>query len=372
MSARKVPAVPIRRLWVRNYRSLLDVSLSLDRLTVVVGANGTGKSNLYRSLLLLSRSADGRLASTLLEEGGMPSALWAGERQRKKSEPVRLVLGVHVDDMGYELALGLPPPTGSVFRLDPEIKEEAIWVGDARNHHSTIADRAGVSGTAIDVDGGKATFVTTLNSAEALLGQVGDPARFPELHSLRERLRRWRFYHQFPTDSRAPARAPRPAVRTTVLANDGSDLAAAFATILEIGDGAVLREAIDAAFPGTTLHVIGDATALTIALQQPGLKRPTSAGELSDGTLRYLYLVAALLTPRPPDLLVLNEPETSLHPSLLPPLANLVAEATDRSQIIVTTHAEAFADRLVDVTGCAPTTLRLDGGRTVVESVEGG
>ena len=64
------------------------------------------------------------------------------------------------------------------------------------------------------------------------------------------------------------------------------------------------------------------------------------AAELSDGTLRYLLLIAALLSPRPPDLMILNEPETSLHPDLLPPLARLIAQAAQRTQIIVVSHAE--------------------------------
>ncbi|MGO9661659.1 MAG: AAA family ATPase [Acidimicrobiales bacterium] len=74
----------LRRLWVRNYRSLVDVALEPARLTVLVGENGSGKTNLYRALRLLCRGAEGRLATTLLEEGGMPSVLFAGERPRRK------------------------------------------------------------------------------------------------------------------------------------------------------------------------------------------------------------------------------------------------------------------------------------------------
>jgi predicted ATPase len=81
-------------------------------------------------------------------------------------------------------------------------------------------------------------------------------------------------------------------------------------------------------------------------MQQHGLLRPLSAAELSDGTLRYLLWVAALLTPRPPGMLVLNEPETSLHPDLLPALGRLIAQAADRSQIVVVSHAPALVDAL--------------------------
>src|SRR5665213_3041155 len=83
-------------------------------------------------------------------------------------------------------------------------------------------------------------------------------------------------------------------------------------------------------------------------MYQHGLLRPLKTAELSDGTLRYLLLVAALLSPRPPELMILNEPETSLHPDLLPPLARLIALAATRSQMIVVSHAEALVAALQD------------------------
>ena len=81
-------------------------------------------------------------------------------------------------------------------------------------------------------------------------------------------------------------------------------------------------------------------------MAQHGLLRPLKAAELSDGTLRYLLLVAALLSPRPPDLMILNEPETSLHPDLLGPLARLIAQASQRSQIMVVSHAATLVSDL--------------------------
>jgi predicted ATPase len=81
-------------------------------------------------------------------------------------------------------------------------------------------------------------------------------------------------------------------------------------------------------------------------MEMPGIRRPLEASELSDGTLRYLCLVAALLTPRPPELLALNEPETSLHPQLLPPLGRLIARAAAGSQVFVTTHSQELAEEI--------------------------
>ena len=103
-----------------------------------------------------------------------------------------------------------------------------------------------------------------------------------------------------------------------------------------------------------------------IRMRQHGLLRPPGASELSDGTLRYLLLVAALLSPRPPALMVLNEPETSLHPDLLPSLARLIAQAAKRSQLIVVSHAPALVAALDAAAGSTRIMLEKDLGETVV------
>jgi predicted ATPase len=98
----------------------------------------------------------------------------------------------------------------------------------------------------------------------------------------------------------------------------------------------------------------------------PAAHRPLKASELSDGTLRYLLLVAALLSPRPPALMVLNEPETSLHPELLPPLARLIAQASKRSQVVVVSHAAALVCALDADADCRQIVLEKQLGETVV------
>ena len=138
----------------------------------------------------------------------------------------------------------------------------------------------------------------------------------------------------------------------------GADLAAALQTIREIGDHAALDRAIDHAFPGSRISVGSDrAGRFELLVHQHGLLRPLGAAELSDGTLRYLLWAAVLLTPRPASLVVLNEPETSLHPELLPPLAQLIAGAAASSQIIVVSHSEPLISALRHATGPAGTAL---------------
>ena len=168
---------------------------------------------------------------------------------------------------------------------------------------------------------------------ESLFTAVSDPLEAPEVFQLRRTILSWRFYDSFRTDRDAPARRTRVATRTPSLAADGGDLAAAVQTILEIGDGEALQDAVADAFPGCRLEVDTRAPSFRLLLRQPGLLRPLEASELSDGTLRYLLLAAALFSPRLAPLLVLNEPENSLHPDLLQPLARLIQAAAQRTQV---------------------------------------
>ena len=126
-----------------------------------------------------------------------------------------------------------------------------------------------------------------------------------------------------------------------MLAGDGIDLAAAVQTILESGDDELDR-AVAAAFEGATLSVSSHDGMFDLQLRQRGMLRPLRAAELSDGTLRFLLWAAVLLSPQPPSLMVLNEPETSLHPDLVAPLADLIQAAATRTQVVVVTHARTM------------------------------
>jgi predicted ATPase len=187
--------------------------------------------------------------------------------------------------------------------------------------------------------------------------------------TVRARVRSWRFYDSFRTDPAAPARGARPGTFTPVMADDGGDLAAALQTLRELGHGDELDAAVDGAFPGSVVDVVDADGLFRVRLRQPGLLRPLDSAELSDGTLRFLLWAAALLTPRPPELFVLNEPETSLHPDLLGPLARLAAVAAGRTQIVVVTHSAALRAHLADaeVAGHEDVRLVKEHGETVVE-----
>ncbi|HYO52520.1 AAA family ATPase [Archangium sp.] len=353
--------MPVRELWIENYRSVQSLRFPLAPVTVVVGPNGSGKTNVYRALQLLLTAAEGTLARTLAEEGGMPSVLWAGPR--KKGDPVRLTVGVRLEDLSYELSCGLVPPPQGPFSLDPDVKEETVWVHEGKRRH-VVAERRSQSVFARDAEGNRTTFAAQLWSGESVLAQISEPHRFPLLSAVRAELLRWRFYHHFRSDPASPLRHAQVGVRTPALAHDGRDLAAALMTIDNIGDDRALHAAVESAFPGSRLELDSEDGRFSFRMHMPGLLRPLEAAELSDGTLRYLCLLAALLSPRPPPFLALNEPETSLHPSLLPPLGRLIAAASRQGQVFVTTHARELATALEEHAGASVLPLRKDGGAT--------
>jgi predicted ATPase len=182
---------------------------------------------------------------------------------------------------------------------------------------------------------------------DSMLSEFADPRQAPEVLRVREQVRSWRFYDHIRTDAAAPARASQVGTRTPVMSHDGADVAAALQTIRETGDAAALDLAIDLAFPGSRVAVESEGGGrLGLRLHQHGLLRPLGVAELSDGTLRYLLWAAALLAPRPAGLLVLNEPETSLHWELLVPLAQLITAAAARSQVIVVSHSQILINAL--------------------------
>jgi predicted ATPase len=338
---------------------LRELIVPLGRLNVITGANGSGKSSVYRSLRLLAEAARGGVITSLAREGGLPSTLWAGPERfsravlagelpvqgTRRKEPVSLRLGFASDQFSYAIDLGLPPPgmpanqVPSKFLLDPIIKRECIWSGPVLRSSALLVDRHGVALRTRDEHGEWQTIPQPVASFDSMMTEFSDPRSAPEMITGANGSGKSSVYRSLRLLAEAAARLPQVGTHTPVLSNDGSDLAAALQTIREIGDPRALDAAIDDAFPGSRLDIETHDGRFEVVMQQHGLLRPLKGAELSDGTLRYLLLVAALLTPRPPALLVLNEPETSLHPDLLPALARLITRASTHSQVLVVSHA---------------------------------
>ena len=378
----------IREVGIFGYRSLRAIRFPVGGLTVFVGANGVGKTNLYRGLQLLQASAAGTLAREIASEGGMESALWAGKRVVNKPARIKLQVGLgsETDRSGqssfdydvevglvhsYEVGIGIRQPTAAAFTLEPQVKEEML-VFHGGKRPLTVLDRKGPRTTAVDDQGRKHALGTELLASETALAALRDPGRFGDIDLVRKEMLDWRFYHDFRSDRDSLLRRPCLAVTTPTLASDGGDLAAVFATLVHIReDAAELYRAIDDAFPGAQLVVPGPERTASFGLIQADYpKRVFEANELSDGTLRYLALCGALLGYRLPGFIALNEPEASLHPDLLEPLARLIISAAERTQVWVVTHSERLADAFKTFGDVSPRTVVKRNGETWLEGLK--
>ncbi|HEY9685224.1 MAG TPA: AAA family ATPase [Oculatellaceae cyanobacterium] len=354
--------------YIRNYRSARNTWLKLPRVSVIVGPNGSGKSNLYRAMYLVSSTANGQLSRAIAEEGGMDSILWSGEYGLQDERKVSL--SVKFDELQYDLKLGtMGRAGGEYFCGDLQVKSEKIFA--FKNGVKSQVLNRGIGFIEVRDSTGRTTdYTQRVASNESILTALREPHKYPQLSRLRQEFLGWRFYHHFRTDQNSPLRKPQHPVTTKILSHDGKDLAPALATIKEWGDWNGLERSLDEAFPGAELDILCASTGLKLALRLQGLDRALEGAELSDGTLQYLCLLCALYSVEAPPLIVLNEPETSIHPDLLEPLARLLVRASEASQIWVTTHSTDLSDYIMDLSGYSPLVLEKVDAETRVVGVK--
>lgn len=371
-----------------GFRSIRKISFPVRRLTVLVGGNGVGKTNLYRSLELLQAAARGTLADEIAREGGLGSIFWAGgknlspdgafdDRYRtdgyRRGEANRLQLEASFEGLAdtafsptYRVELGFPPKeAAAAFSLEAQVKTETVTIL-ARGKVTALLERKGNAVWARDAQGCRELVEENILASETALANLRGGQS--ELGLLRDTLATWRFYHGFRTDADSALRRPCRAITSPMLASDGSNLAAVFATLRHIrGDTVDLDAAVADAFPGAELVVPPPADYASFAMQYPEMpKRAFAAHELSDGTLQFLALMGALLSYRLPPFIALNEPEASLHPSLLPVLARTIVKAAERTQIWVVTHSRDLADAIAAESGViARQVIRTDDGTSL-------
>lgn len=326
------------RIRIRGFKRLLDIDLQMRPLMVMIGANGVGKTSMLDAFSLLSASAAGHLNVALSEMGGINDIL-------TKDREEELLLAVGMDVPGHkplEYKLNLAQTSISYAISSEMLTQEREGYEKPFMH---IESRYGDI-RYYDIKGGALLRPTwDHNPLETSLSQV--PKMFPQPEVLRRKLSSASHYHVLDVGRRAPVRLPQQMRPAELPGADGEDLAAFLYYLRETDrerfEG--IEDTLRVAFPGFESLNFPPVAAGMLAMtwKDERLGTPFYGHQLSEGMLRFLWLVSLLQSPGLSTITMIDEPEVSLHPELLNLLAGLMREAAERTQLIVATHS----DRLV-------------------------
>lgn len=348
----------IANLSIQGFRSLRNVNWSPGDLNVIIGPNGTGKSNLLRCLELLSISAQGKLGKTIQSLGGMESIAWDGQARF-----IRFSLEVkpgssETDPDLYALEL-VRLGAGSSYKVETE---RLTHSGKHRSTPGPFKFLERSANKAIIFNGNEDTFDTPadyVSDTESLLSIAAGPFSInPFIPVFQRELASFAIYHDLDTRPEATIRQSAIARFEKRVDPDGHNLVSVLHT-LYTGDRDFkndIHTAMQAAFGDDFEELVFPPAAdqrIQLRIRWKSLKREQSAAELSDGTLRFLFLLCVLASPSLAPVIAIDEPETGLHPAMLPLVAEYAVEASRRAQIIFTTHSPQFLDAF---TGVKPTT----------------
>lgn len=371
----------IRQLYIEGFRSLKNVVWEPGDLNVIIGPNGSGKSNLLRALELVSVSARSGLGKQVQSSGGMQAIVWDGEASevslKVKTTPPETERDEVTDSLTYEFALSRIGQT-SAYRIERELLANfyRVEIGDKIEPFKFI-ERKGLRGMVFsETQRGLEAASDLIAEDETLLSLVAGPFFENRVIALfQKQLAGWSVYHDLRVDENAPVRQPAVTRLERVVSPDGQNLISVMHT-LYTGDRQFkknINAAMTAAF-GSDFEELAftPATDQKIQLQVrwKSLKREQSAADLSDGTLRFLFLLTVLASPVPAPVIAIDEPEVGLHPSMLPIIAEYAVEASLRSQVIFTTHSPMFLNAFRDT---VPTTTvaRWVNGETELKTIGG-
>jgi len=365
----------IKLLNVEGFRSLKKISWLPGDLNVVIGPNGTGKSNLLRFLELISISAQGRLGKYIQSLGGMEPIVWDGAATSIKFTIETTPVGGDLGPEHYELELARLG-AGSSYRVD---REQLI------NSHKTRLKQkpkpfkflTRIAKDAVIYDENERAFVTAeefVSDEESLLAIASGP--FVSNHFIppfQRELASIAVYHDLHVNKDALIRQPTIARLEKRVDPDGQNLISVLHT-LYTGDRDFKRDinsAMRAAFGDDFEELVFPPASdqkIQLRVRWKSLKREQSASELSDGTLRFLFLLTVLASPSPAPIIAIDEPETGLHPSMLPLIAEYAIDAATRSQVILTTHSPQFLDAFGD-TRPTTTVAKWENGETILQTL---
>ena len=344
------------------------VDLPMEPLTVLVGPNGSGKSNLLEAVSLLQAAPRG-VSEPISRTGGVREWLWKGPETPHSMDLEAIVDYPPTETLRHSLTLtdqgGRPLVADE--RVEPSKKHPGKRIG--QSYYRPPRDGQAAWETAKvkargQAQSGKARpgewspplmaprsrrgaieFASEFQPQESLLAHAAVP-QYPALWHLKEQYRRVRLYRNWSFGPHANPRQPCSAhERSDFLDEGGGNLPLVLSQLHGAYKGTFLS-ALSQLFDGI-VDVQCPVTGGTVGLflEEAG-NRSIPATRLSDGTLRYLCLLVTLLHPEPPPLICIEEPELGLHPDLLPTLSDLMREASERTQLIVTTHSDVLVDAL--------------------------
>jgi len=321
------------------------IDLPLENLNVLIGPNGSGKSNLLEVLSLL-RASPKSLPTPVKEMGGVREWLWKGPESARRAT-IDAVVDYPRGKMRLRHVLEITEH-GERFEVADERIEYERAMGGHPDPYFFYRFQRGRPALNDFAEQRLSLQRENVKPEESILSQYRDPERYPALYWLQEQYERIRLYRDWRFGPSASWRsAQRADGRGDVLQEDGGNLSLVLSRILPRRKPEVMT-ALKKLYDGITdLHVVvGDGKVLLFLVEEDGQEIPAS--RLSDGTLRYLSLLAILLQPNPPPIVAIEEPELGLHPDVMPYLAELLVDASSRTQLVVTTHARLLIDALTE------------------------
>lgn len=366
----------IQELSIKGFRSLRDVTWRPGKLNVVIGPNGSGKSNLLQAIELLREASVGGLPDAILRLGGIAPLLWDAQVQELawevRVDPMSGALEQEHKPLTYELRLR-QLGTSSSYRVEKErLSSTGNGIGAPAAPETLLEHGPGralifdLKGTPWESSDGMPVGEKT---ALALAGM------FPRVSGFQSLLAGWSLYHDIDVGRSSPVRQAAVARMESRVAADGQNLIPVLHT-LYTGSREfkrVVDDAMRVAFSPNYEELVFPPAAdqrVQLRVRWRTLRTEQSAADLSDGTLRFLLLLAIFANPDPPALISYDEPETGLHPSMLPIVAEHAADAAGRTQLILTTHSAQLLDAF---TTTAPTTTvtKWEDGETRLSVIDG-
>ncbi len=362
----------IDALTVRNLLSYGDESpeIGLEPLNVLIGPNASGKSNIIEALSLL-RATPNDLTAPIRDGGGIREWLWKGVKDTPTAE---IGATIHYPEgvMPLRYRINFTMVGQRLELIDEAIENVALDGSDQdvyfyryKHGQPALNVRTFHEGPSTVQGGIRQLRREDLRLDQSVLSQRKDPDQYPELTYLGNQFANIRFFREWNLGRFTAPRLPqRPDLPRDFLLEDASNLGLVLNNLDHRGDaGYVIIERLQQ-FYGNVERISTniDGGTVQLFLHEKGLRQPIPAPRLSDGTLRYLCLLSILCHPDPPPVVCIEEPELGLHPDIIPTLAELLVEASHRTQLVVTTHSDTLVSALTAMPGAVLVCERDDRG----------